>query len=149
MSVTHSRELDSASSKRATFSVGSRLLPSGCGGRNPAAWFLAVGIPKEETEMVDLEELEMADLGETDMFDFERPTSKAASTKAASMKAASTARATTRASTLRVPLRRPRSRRDRSRVGRLRDLGPGSGPLPGPSYQQGDSHHLPRLPGRY
>jgi hypothetical protein len=37
----------------------------------PLPAFLAVGIPKEETEMVDLEELEMADLGETDMFDFE------------------------------------------------------------------------------
>jgi hypothetical protein len=37
----------------------------------PLPAFLAVGIPKEETEMVDLEDLEMADLGETDMFDFE------------------------------------------------------------------------------
>jgi hypothetical protein len=47
MSVTHSRELDSASSKRATFSVDSRLLPSGCGGRNPAACVPRGGDPEE------------------------------------------------------------------------------------------------------
>ena len=50
MSVTHSRELDSASSKRATFSVGSRLLPSGCGGRNPAACVPRGGDPEGDRD---------------------------------------------------------------------------------------------------
>ena len=71
MSVTDSRELDSASSKSGDFLRGQPSPTVWVRSPQPRCLRSSRWGSKEETDMVDLEELEMADLGETETFDFE------------------------------------------------------------------------------